>query len=85
MAIAVPRALIAGWRLYRGAEEKVTAKIASQLRALSAGADASSHTHPASPCSQRAPGGADRSTCTEKPKKSAATRLIRERGQEKGK
>ena len=84
VAIAVPRALIASWRLCRGAEEKVTTEIAFQLQALSAGADVPSHTHPASPCSQGTPGAADRSTCTEKQKKSADTPLIGEMGQEKG-
>lgn len=85
VAIAVPRALIAGWRLYCGAEEKVTTEIAFQLQALSAGPDASSHTHPASPSSQGAPGGADRSTCREKQRKGTDTPLIGDMGQQKGK
>jgi len=84
-AVAVPRALIAGWRLYHGAEEKVTIEIAFQPQALSAGADASFHRHPASPSSQGAPGGADRSTCREKQRKGADITLIGGTGQERGK
>lgn len=85
VAIAVPRALIAGWRLYCGAEEKVTTELTLQLQALSSGADASSHTHSSSPSNQGAPGGADGSTCREKKRKGADTPLIGEMCQEEGK